>query len=282
MKHIVRIFSKPAPNLTHLKLIAPQRFRGNPPFPNLIGLEFPKLRVLKVAGVEGWPEVVGTNLTHITINDSLNPWVLKDCILYSRNLKALKIQGLCPFNKPILSASQKIILPPGVRLSIQRTQMCSHILALFALPQDSFIKLNPSIIPAPNVSLLSYVLPTDISHLQNLHTIKRLHMKVYLGFYATLELKCFRLDQPAFEADVSYSFESQTTFQHKTPPVMHFLRDLHQIVLRGVEELRMEGFVRRLEPQEVELLAFLKRMPVLTRLVTTDGNEGHSALHWTA
>jgi len=61
--------------------------------------------------------------------------------------------------------------------------------------------------------------------------------------------------------------------QQKASPVMWFLGNLHRIVLRGVEEVRMEGFVRRLEPQEAELLAFLMRLPALKRLVTTDGNE---------
>ena len=55
--------------------------------------------------------------------------------------------------------------------------------------------------------------------------------------------------------------------------VMRFLCELHQIVLRGVEELRMDGFVGGLAPQEAELLGFLKGMPALKRVITTDGNE---------
>ena len=39
-----------------------------------------------------------------------------------------------------------------------------------------------------------------------------------------------------------YSFESLT--------VMRFLCDLHQTVLRGVEELQMDRFVGYLEPQK--------------------------------
>jgi len=54
---------------------------------------------------------------------------------------------------------------------------------------------------------------------------------------------------------------------------MQFLGDLHPIVLGGVEELRMEGFVGPLEPQAIDLLKFLEGMPALTRLITADGNE---------
>ena len=54
---------------------------------------------------------------------------------------------------------------------------------------------------------------------------------------------------------------------------MWFLGDLHRIALRGVEELWMEGFFGPLEPQETELLTLSKRVPALTRLTTTGGNE---------
>ena len=46
--------------------------RGSRTVPSF-GLEFPKLRALKVAGVESRPEIVGANLTHITADGSLNP-----------------------------------------------------------------------------------------------------------------------------------------------------------------------------------------------------------------
>ena len=272
MKHIVRIFSKPAPNLTHLDLAV--LLDKAVSFPNLFGLEFPKLRVLEVTRVQGWPEVVGANLTHIIINASLNPWLLKDCILYSSNLKVLELQGIWDFNKPDLSTWQRINLPPGTHLSIQHTHMCPQLLALFALPRDGHIKARPSMISAPKEPLLFYVLPTEVSHLQNLRTLTRLHMKARFDIRVALELRCFRLNRPAFEVDIGYSFESRTMVQHKASPVMWFLRNLHRIVLRGVEELRMDGFVGRLEPQEVELLAFLRRMPLLTRVITTDSNEG--------
>jgi len=272
MKRIVRIFSKPAPNLTHLDLAV---LLVKPiSFPDLFGLEFPKLRVLEVTRVEGWPEVVGANLTHIIINASLNPWLLKECILYSSNLKVLELQGIWDFDKPDLSTWQRITLLPGVHLSIQHSQMCPQILALFALPRDGHIRVRPSMSSAPKEPLLFYVLPTEISHLQNLRMLTRLHMKARFDIRVALELKCFRLNRPAFEVDIGFSFESRTIVQQKASPVMWFLRNLHRIVLRGVEELRVDGFVGRLEPQEVELLTFLKRMPALTRVITTDGNEG--------
>ena len=54
---------------------------------------------------------------------------------------------------------------------------------------------------------------------------------------------------------------------------MWYLGDLHQITLGEVEELLMEGFAGPLEPLETELVAFLERMPRLTKLITNDGNE---------
>ena len=272
MKRIARIFSKPAPNLTHLDLSV---LVGKVvSFPDLFGLEFPKLRELEVTRVEGWPEVVGVNLTHITINAFLDPWLLKDCILYSSNLRVLKLHGIFDFNKPDLGAWERITLPPGVHLSIQHTQICPQVLALFTLPRDGHIRVRPSMFSPPKEPLLFYVLPTEVSHLQNLRMLTRLHMKARFDVRVVLELKCFRLDRPAFEVDVRYSFESRTIVRRMASPVMWFLRNLHRIVLRGVEELRLDGFVGRLEPQEFELLAFLKRMPALTRVITTDSNEG--------
>ena len=279
IKRIVRIFSKPAPNLTYLDLAI--LLTGTIPFPDLFGLEFPKLRMLEVTRVEGWPEIVGANLTHVVIAAFLNPWTLKDCILYSPNLKVLEIQRVWDFDEPDLSTWQRITLPPGVHLSIQLTQMCPQILALFALPRDGHIKARLIMFSTPTEPLLFYVLPTEISHLQNLRTLTRLHMKARVNLRVDLELKCYRLSRPTFEVYVEYFFESRSMVQQKASPVMRFLHNLHRIVLIGVEELRMDGFIGRLEPQEVELLAFLKRMPALTRVITTDGNEGalRSVLH---
>ena len=274
MKHIVRIFSNPAPNLTHLDLAALLRRGESVSFPDLFGLEVPQLRELEVTGIEEWPEIIGANLTHITINASLNPVSLKRCIRYSPNLKDLKILGIWDFNKPDLRTWQRITLPPGVRLSIQHTSICSYLLALFAIPRDGHIQVKPSLSSVPKEPLLFYVLPTEISHLQNLRTLTRLHMKTRLDTRVTLELRCFRSNRPAFEVDVGYPFESRTMVQQKASPVMWFLGNLHRIVLRGVEELRVDGFVGRLEPQAAELITFLKRMLALTRVITTDGNEG--------
>ena len=273
MKHFVRIFSKPAPNLTHLELAAFLPVEKTISFPNLFGLDFPKLRVLKVSGVEAWPEIVGANLTSITINVSFDPQLLKRCIPYSPNLRVLKFRSIWEFTKPDLSAWPRIALPPRVSIVIKSSRMCPHILALFSLPRDGHIKVEPPVRLVPTVPLLSYVLPTEISHLQNLRTLTRLHMKTRLDAKATFGLKCFKLDRPAFEVDVEYPFGSRAMAQKNASPVMWFWGSLHQIVLRGVEELRMEGFVGPLEPQAAELLAFLKRMPALLRLVTTDDNE---------
>ena len=86
IKSVVKILSMPAPNLTHLELVLLTLDGGTVWFPRLFGLEFPKLTVLKVAGVESWPEIVWANLTHITVDGSLNPPALRHCIPYSPNL----------------------------------------------------------------------------------------------------------------------------------------------------------------------------------------------------
>jgi hypothetical protein len=270
VKHVVKVLSKkPAPNLTHLKLVA---FLPHPPtsFPNLFGLEFPKLRVLKVAGVEAWPEIVGANLTRITINSSLDPRVLKQCVPYSPNLKVLKIQGVWDLKEPDLTTWRRIALPPSICLVVQYSTMCPRVLALFSLARDGHLKISPWRYTTSNEPLL----PTEISHLHNLHTLTRLHIKVHVHTRVTLELKCFRFDQPAFDINLEYSTsEGQTIDQRNVSRIMWFLYHLHRIVFSGVEELRMEGFIGSLELQETQLLAFLERMPALTRLITTDSNE---------
>ena len=270
---LIRTFYMPAPNLTHLELgrliLQPETMI----FPNLFGMEFPKLRVLEVAGIT-WPEVVGANLTTIAINDSLNPWLLKGCIPYSPNLKALKIRCIWDFNGPDLRTWQRITLPPGIRLSIKYSQVSPAILALFALPRDGYIKVTPSVHTFPYAPMLSYILPTDISHLQNMGTLTRLHIKAHFNLGLILEVKCFRLDLPVFRGSLRYPFESQmASFRERAPLAMWLLDNLDQIVLKGVEELRIEGFAGSLEPHAAELLALLGRLPALTRLVTTDDNE---------
>ena len=89
MKCLVRIFSKPAQNLTHLDLVVSLVIEPIS-FPDLFGLEFPKLMVLEVTGVRAWPEIVRRNLTHLTISATLEPLLFKRCISYSPNLKVLK------------------------------------------------------------------------------------------------------------------------------------------------------------------------------------------------
>ena len=276
MKHLTRIFSSAAPNLTHLELLG---FRSEDeviPFPNLFGLVFPKLRVLKVAGVGAWPEIVGANLTHITIHVSPNPRLLNNCIPYSPNLKVLKICGVCDPEGPRIGARQIITLPPGTCLSIQDSRECPRVLTLFALPWDGHIKIRLSMNSQPNMPLFYYVLPLEISLLQNLRTLTRLHIKAHFDARiarVALELKCFRLDQLAFEANIRYPFEGPVGFRQDASPVVGLLDGLHQLALEGVEELRMEGIVGRFSPRGDELPIFLKRMPALTRLITTDGNE---------
>ena len=270
MNHLVRAFSKPAPNLTHLELTAfipPGEFI---PFPNLFGLEFPKLRVLEVLRVGAWPEVVGANLTRITIADYFDPQLFKRCIPYSPNLQALKIRDVWDSREPDLRTWQRIALPPGIRLVIKHSRVCARILELFSLPRDGHIKIRPSMNAAPGMPLFSYILPTEVSHLQNLHTLTRLHMKKRPDAGFTLELKFFRLDRLALEVNVGHPFRTRETVQQH---VMSFLAGLHQAVLGGVEELRMEGLAGSLEPHAADLQALLKRMPVLTRLITTDDNE---------
>jgi hypothetical protein len=274
VKHIVKIFSEPAPNLTHLGLVASLPHEEPISFPSLFGLKLPKLRVLKVRGVDGWPEIVGVNLTRITINYFLIPRVLKRCIPYSPNLEVLKIHGIWDFDEPDSTAWQRITLPPGIRLVVKHSRACPRILALFALPRDGHLKVRPLMYSIPDKPLLSYVLPTEISHFQNMHKLTRLHIKVRIGVDVALGLEWFRLDQPAFELSVLYTSESRTMMvQQGASSVMWLLGTLRHDVLRGVEELRMEGFIKSLEPQGTGFLTFLKGMPALTRLITTDGNE---------
>ena len=262
----------PAPNLTHLDLITSRRHDGNAQFPNWFGLDFPKLGVLEVSGIEVWSEVVGANLTCITINYSFNPVSLKRCISYSPNLKALVIHCVRDLDDPDPSTWQRIALPPGISLSVEYSDACPRILALFSLPGDGHVKVKPFVHSLHNISLLSYI-PTDLSHLQNLRVLTRLHMKTRFDGWVALELRFFRLDQVAFEINIEFSFDDQRMAQQMTSPAMWFLRDLHRIVLREVEELFMEGFVGALEPRAAELLALLRGMPGLTRLITNDGNE---------
>jgi hypothetical protein len=273
VKHIVKIFSESAPNLTHLELAASLPYEEPISFPSLFGLEVPKLRVLKVRGVEGWPEIVGANLTRITINYFLIPRVLKRCIPYSPNLKILKFQSIWDLDDLDFTAWQRIALPPGIHLVVQDSRMCPRIIALFALPRDGHLRVRPSVYSISNKPSLSYVLPTEISHLHNLRTLTRLHIKAHIDVGVALELKCFMLDQPAFDVNVKYTLESRTMMGQRASSVMWFLGNLHQVVLRRVEELRMEGFIGSLEPQGTEFLTFLKGMPALTKLITTDGNE---------
>ena len=183
---------------------------------------------------------------------------------YSSNLKALTIQGVLDFDN--LNFRQRIILPPGVCLTIRGSHLCSHILSLFTVPHDGHIRVSPETISVPIMPFLSYALPIEISPLQNLRALTRFHMKArWIGRYVTLELKYFRLDRPALEVDVRYPFQSEG--------LMWCLRGPNRLMLKEVEEWRMDGFVGSLEPRAPELSAFLTEMPALTRLITTDDNE---------
>lgn len=270
MNYLIETFSKPAPNLTYLKLCV---FGPKMSFPNLFGLEFPKLVKLEVRGVEAWPKVVGANLTWIRIDCYLNPHLLSRCIPYSPNLKVLKLLDIWDFDEPDPSTWQRIALPPGARLTIKYSSICPRILALFSLPQDCRIKLGNLAYIGHSVPSLSYVLPDDIAPFKNLRTLTRLHITARFNIEIRVKVKCYRLDRPAFEVNVGFSPEVPALVEPNNTPMMWFLVNLHQIVLREVEELRMEGFAGPLEPQTVELLEFLKRMPGLTRLITTDNNE---------
>ena len=59
IKQVVKILSMPAPNFTHPEFVLISLEGATVQFPHLFGLEFPKFRALKVAGVESWPEIVG-------------------------------------------------------------------------------------------------------------------------------------------------------------------------------------------------------------------------------
>ena len=61
-------------------------------------------------------------------------WVCGNAYTYSSNLKALTIQGVLDFDN--LNFRQRIILPPGVCLTIRGSHLCSHILSLFTVPHD--------------------------------------------------------------------------------------------------------------------------------------------------
>ena len=270
--HLARIFSKPAPNLTHLELWTP-RLGEITPFPNLFGLELPKLRKLELGGVGAWPKIVGANLAWIRIDESLDPHILSRCIPYSPNLKVLKLMDIWDISELDVSTWQRIALPPGVRLTIKYSPMCPLVLALFSLPQDCHLKVGHSVYITPGTSLLSRVLPDDIAPFQNLRTLTRLHITARFNLEIGLELKCFRSNWPALDVNIRFFPDMPTVAEENGTPAMRLLGNLRRIVLKGMEELRMEGFVGRLKPQAVELFAFLKRMPALTRLITTDDNE---------
>ena len=58
VEHLVKIFSKPAPDLVHPELLASLLRTEVIPFPNLFDLEFPQLRLLRVTRVEARPEII--------------------------------------------------------------------------------------------------------------------------------------------------------------------------------------------------------------------------------
>jgi hypothetical protein len=269
-KHLFKIFSRPAPNLTHLQLVM---YGAYSPIsiPSSFGSDFPKLRKLEVLGVAAWPEVVGTNLTHIVISSSFDPPQLTRCIPYSPNLRVLEIEGIHGH----LAASEMVALPAGIHLTIRRSSLCPKILRLFELPSDGHLQIEPSLLPrwAPGMPFLFWVLPHKIDHLQNLRTVTGLHMDVWLETYVKLRVKCFRQDQQVLEANIEFSPDILDATAKDVSPAMGFLNNLDGIVLGEVEELRMGGFSGSLEPHVVELEGLLTRMPALARVITTDHNE---------
>jgi len=271
---IRRIFSEPAPNLTRLELWTP-RPRQTMPFPYLFGWEFPKLRKLGIIGVRAWPDIAGANLTQITINEFLNPDSLRHSIPHSPNLEVLMLLDIREVRIPDPSTWQRIALPPGVRLTIKYSPYSPkrlRLLELFSLPQDCQLKIGLPEDMGNNMPSLSHVLPYDTVPLQNLRTLIRLHITARFNNKIGLELKCGMLDRPALEVNVEFS-RNPVGWEGNDTTVMRFLGDLHPIVLGGVEELRMEGFVGPLEPQAIDLLKFLEGMPALTKLITADSNE---------
>ena len=123
-----------------------------------------------------------------------------------------------------------------------------------------------------NMPSLSHVLPYDTAPLQNLRTLIRLHITARFNNKIGLKLKCGMLDRPASEVNVESS-RNPVGWEGNDTTVMRFLGDLHPIVLGGVGELRMEGFVGSLEPQVIDLLKFFEGVPTLAKLITADGNE---------
>ena len=269
---LLRIFSQPAPNLTHLNLWTP-RPAGSMPFPKFFGLEFPKLRKLEIKGVGAWPNIVGANLTRITISNTFTSYILSRCIPYSPNLKVLKLLRIWKIRRTDLSAGQRIALPPGVRLTIKDSPRCPRILELFSLSQDCHLKIgHPMKLTGNGTPPLSCVLPDDLSPFQNLRTLVRLHITARFSNKPGLKLKWCGLDRPTLGVNVEF-FKNPRILERNGNTIMGFLGDLRPIVLGGVEELRMEGFVGPLGPQAIELLKFLEGMPALTRLTTADDNE---------
>jgi len=162
---------------------------------------------------------------------------------------------------------------PSVRLTIKYSSICPRIFGLFSLPQDCRLKLGHLAYIGHSIPSLPYVLPDDISSFQNLCTLTRLHFTARFDIEIRVKVKCYGFDRLAFEVNVGFSPEIPAPVEQNNTPMMWFLFNLRQIVLRGVEELRMEGFVGRLEPQTAGLFTFLKRMSALTRLITADDNE---------
>ena len=269
--NILRIFSQPAPNLTRLELWTPWP-RQTMPFPGLFKWEFPKLRKLGIKGLRAWPDIVGANLTQVTINEFLDPDSLSHCIPHSPNLEVLTLLDIREVRTPDPSTWQQIVLPPGMRLTIKYSPRRPRILDLFSLPQDFQPKIGPPEDMGNSTPSLSHVLPYDTAPFQNLRTMMRLHITARFNNKIGLELKCCMSDRPALEVNVEFS-RNPAGWEGNGTTVMRFLGDLHPIFLKGVEELRMEGFVGPLGPQAIELLKFLEGMPTLTRLITADGNE---------
>ena len=269
--HLLKIFSKPAPNLTHLLLFVYGEYSPIS-VPDWFGSGFPNLRKLEVRGVIAWQEAIGTNLTHIVIKSSLDPPQLIRCLQYSPSLKVLEILGVDRLNK----SPRRVTLPSGAHLTIKDSDPCSNIVGIFSLPSDGYLQID-----APSLrgwdrafTFLYWALPPTLDHLQNLDGVTRLHVKTRFdtpGTLAALEVKCFKRDLTVLDVNIELSISANSRDESDSP-AMFFLDNFDGMKLSEVEELRMEGFFGPLEPYAEELVGLLAGMPGLV-WVFTDHNQ---------
>jgi hypothetical protein len=252
----------------------------------LFALDAPRLRSLHLSGVESWPPSMAENITHIRLNSNLNPETLERDLKNSPRLEEIRLDGVYHLAIGILT---KVSLIPGVRLIITscRDTVAHH----FVLGSTNYLSIITSA-AVTNLSvnpLLKITLPQDISCFQNLNDLTAVHLTLIdsgVDQYAhtdrsvTVILRCSTADREVLHIEVEYilgglwsSYMREMEIAPERPPATKALNYLRPLDLRGVVELRMEGFVGDWELRVSELYNFLQYMPALKRIVTGDDNK---------